>query len=91
VCFCGVFPEINGAWASVDNAFFMWRSDRWCEPLAGGANKGHPLLMQPTGSSMCPYYVASFLHAFVGYPATVQAGLRTWQYNRAGVCHGSQE
>lgn len=30
VCFCGVFPEINRAWASVDNSFFMWRFDRWC-------------------------------------------------------------
>ena len=29
VCFCGVFPEIDRAWASVDNSFFMWRFDRW--------------------------------------------------------------
>ncbi|CAL8471349.1 g10891 [Coccomyxa elongata] len=29
VCFCGVFPEINRAWASVDNSFFIWRFDRW--------------------------------------------------------------
>lgn len=29
VCLCGVFPEINRAWASVDNSFFMWRFDRW--------------------------------------------------------------
>lgn len=27
-CFCGVFPEIKRAWASVDNRFFLWRFDR---------------------------------------------------------------
>ena len=25
VCFCGVLPEISRAWASVDNALFLWR------------------------------------------------------------------
>lgn len=29
VCFCGVFPELRRAWASVDNALFLWRFDRW--------------------------------------------------------------
>ena len=29
VCFCGIFPELKRAWASVDNSFFMWRFDRW--------------------------------------------------------------
>ena len=29
VAFCGVFPEVNRAWASVDNALFLWRYDRW--------------------------------------------------------------
>ena len=29
VAFCGVFPEINRAWASVDNTLFLWRYDRW--------------------------------------------------------------
>lgn len=29
VCFCGVFPEIKRAWASVDNSLFLWRFDRW--------------------------------------------------------------
>ena len=28
MCFCGVFPEIRRAWASVDNSFFLWRYDR---------------------------------------------------------------
>lgn len=28
-CFCGVFPEIKRAWASVDNSLFLWRYDRW--------------------------------------------------------------
>ena len=27
VCFCGVFPEIRRAWATVDNALFLWRFD----------------------------------------------------------------
>ena len=27
VCFCGVLPEISRAWASVDNALFLWRLD----------------------------------------------------------------
>ncbi|KAK9806121.1 hypothetical protein WJX72_002210 [[Myrmecia] bisecta] len=27
VCFCGVFPEIKRAWASVDNSLFLWRYD----------------------------------------------------------------
>ena len=29
VAFCGVFPEVNRAWASVDNTLFLWRYDRW--------------------------------------------------------------
>ena len=27
MCFCGVLPEISRAWASVDNALFLWRLD----------------------------------------------------------------
>ena len=27
VCFCGVLPEIGRAWATVDNALFLWRYD----------------------------------------------------------------
>ncbi len=30
VAFCGVFPEIGRAWASIDNSLFLWRYDRWC-------------------------------------------------------------
>ncbi|GAB2228632.1 hypothetical protein Droror1_Dr00022752 [Drosera rotundifolia] len=26
---CGIFPEIRRAWASVDNALFLWRFDKW--------------------------------------------------------------
>lgn len=29
VAFCGVFPEIRRAWASVDNSLFLWRFDKW--------------------------------------------------------------
>jgi len=29
VCFCGVFPSIRRAWASVDNSLFLWRFDKW--------------------------------------------------------------
>ncbi|KAI3427442.1 hypothetical protein D9Q98_010357 [Chlorella vulgaris] len=29
VAFCGVFPEIKRAWASVDNSLFLWRFDKW--------------------------------------------------------------
>lgn len=29
VAFCGVFPEIRRAWASIDNELFLWRLDRW--------------------------------------------------------------
>lgn len=32
VAFCGVFPEIRRAWASVDNELFLWRLDRWWGP-----------------------------------------------------------
>ena len=28
-CFCGIFPEIKRAWASVDNSLFLWRYDKW--------------------------------------------------------------
>ncbi|KAJ9533902.1 hypothetical protein QJQ45_026986, partial [Haematococcus lacustris] len=28
MCFCGVFPQINRAWASIDNSLFLWRYDR---------------------------------------------------------------
>ena len=34
VAFCGVFPEIGRAWASIDNSLFLWRYDRWCAALA---------------------------------------------------------
>ncbi|PSC67210.1 nuclear pore complex NUP155 [Micractinium conductrix] len=29
VAFCGVFPSIKRAWASVDNSLFLWRFDKW--------------------------------------------------------------
>ncbi|RMZ55652.1 hypothetical protein APUTEX25_000235 [Auxenochlorella protothecoides] len=29
VAFCGVFPELRRAWASVDSSLFLWRFDRW--------------------------------------------------------------
>jgi len=35
VAFCGVFPEIGRAWASIDNSLFLWRYDRWCAALCG--------------------------------------------------------
>lgn len=28
MCFCGLFPAIKRAWASVDNSLFLWRYDR---------------------------------------------------------------
>lgn len=28
MCFCGVFPELRRAWASIDNSLFLWRYDR---------------------------------------------------------------
>ena len=28
MCFCGLFPSIRRAWASVDNSLFIWRYDR---------------------------------------------------------------
>jgi nuclear pore complex protein Nup155 len=28
MCFCGLFPGIKRAWASVDNSLFMWRYDK---------------------------------------------------------------
>ena len=37
VCFCGVFPELKRAWATVDNSLFLWRFDRWCAALQGSA------------------------------------------------------
>jgi nuclear pore complex protein Nup155 len=37
VAFCGVFPEIRRAWASVDNSLFLWRFDKWCAGCGGGA------------------------------------------------------
>ncbi|EFN51092.1 hypothetical protein CHLNCDRAFT_141404 [Chlorella variabilis] len=35
VAFCGVFPEIKRAWASVDNSLFLWRFDKWWIVLLG--------------------------------------------------------
>ena len=29
VAFCGVFPEIGRAWATVDARLYLWRYDRW--------------------------------------------------------------
>jgi nuclear pore complex protein Nup155 len=29
VAFCGIFPEIRRAWASVDNSLYLWRFDKW--------------------------------------------------------------
>ncbi|WVZ26524.1 hypothetical protein V8G54_005068 [Vigna mungo] len=36
--FCGIFPEIRRAWASVDNSLFLWRFDKWdgqCPEFSG--------------------------------------------------------
>ena len=27
-CFCGVFPEVELAWASVDNVLYVWDASR---------------------------------------------------------------
>jgi hypothetical protein len=40
MCFCGVFPEIRRAWASVDNSLFLWRYDR--RLAADAAEEKHP-------------------------------------------------
>lgn len=37
MCFCGVFPQIRRAWASVDNSLFLWRYDRRCAVCAAWA------------------------------------------------------
>ena len=29
VAFCGALPQIQRAWATVDNSLFLWRHDRW--------------------------------------------------------------
>jgi len=29
VAFCGIFPEIRRAWATVDNSLFLWRFEKW--------------------------------------------------------------
>lgn len=36
MCFCGLFPHIRRAWASVDNSLFLWRYDRRCVPRPNG-------------------------------------------------------
>jgi hypothetical protein len=38
MCFCGVFPEIRRAWASVDNSLFLWRYDKRCARLGFGSS-----------------------------------------------------
>lgn len=40
MCFCGVFPEIRRAWASVDNSLFLWRYDRRCVCVCAGMCAG---------------------------------------------------
>lgn len=42
VAFCGVFPELKRAWASVDNSLFLWRFDKWWAGLAGLPSHGPP-------------------------------------------------
>ncbi|DBA94363.1 TPA: hypothetical protein ACH3X1_001969 [Trebouxia sp. C0004] len=32
-CFCGVFPEIEHAWASVDNVLYVWDTSRMAVPV----------------------------------------------------------
>ena len=53
VCFCGVFPEINRAWASVDNSFFIWRFDRWyCVKTIRASNRASQQTA-PAGGVCC--------------------------------------
>ena len=40
VAFCGVFPEIGRAWASIDNSLFLWRYDRWCVAASTSCSTG---------------------------------------------------
>lgn len=54
VCFCGVFPEIKRAWASVDNSLFLWRFDRWCAAQQGLACAAH--------GSMCRTCAGAYVH-----------------------------
>ena len=37
VAFCGAFPEIKRAWATVDSRLYLWRYDRWWVPPAAGS------------------------------------------------------
>ncbi len=30
MCFCGLFPQLRRAWASIDNSLFLWRYDKRC-------------------------------------------------------------
>ena len=62
VAFCGVFPEIKRAWATVDSRLYLWRYDRWCAPgwLQGqGLIPDVPLcmivLLEPDGGGDVPF------------------------------------
>jgi nuclear pore complex protein Nup155 len=55
VAFCGVFPEIRRAWASVDNELFLWRLDRWWGPAsaAAGVLSAAAATLPHTGTIAC--------------------------------------
>lgn len=54
MCFCGLFPQIRRAWASVDNSLFLWRYDRRCVPRPNRGGATQPYIPgQATGRFPC--------------------------------------
>jgi hypothetical protein len=46
---CGLFPEIHRAWATVDNALFLWRYDvEYAPPTLYARRQQHLSLLWPT-------------------------------------------
>ena len=81
VAFCGVFPEIRRAWASVDSSLFLWRFDKWCAGRLAGWLAGWLLAVWRCCVAAAPPRAAVLGHAVPG------SSPRT---NRRRPCAGEQ-
>ncbi len=80
VAFCGVFPEIKRAWASVDNSLFLWRFDKWCADVGSAFAVAVVLkagqLAVPLALRQVVRVAAVFVAFYTAYSTAVRLGQR---------------
>ena len=89
VAFCGVFPELGRAWASIDNSLFLWRYDRWWADAASSPSlrQFKPAMLRPDGCVQPVMRDRSDFHADRRIPIASQSvNATSWRLETYFVC-----